>query len=306
MSAVVACAPIALEDASATDANGDGGVAPVVGGDGGAGALFADAASVTPGGSAPGYRTACGDVFACNPDDGSACLADAAAPADASSTDGGSVYDASGTTPATDAGAAITVDASDSDASASSAARLACVPFASGRGAACVAGGNARAGASCTGPAECAPGTACVLARCMPTCCARATACPAGTACTLAATTGASAPWLPVCAPLRPCSFDADFGLGAADAGVLCPDGAQCGFASDEGVRACVPLGRAREGEPCAAEPCAGGLACVGSRSLERCARLCTTDGARGCPAGMRCRAHPALLGTSNVGYCAP
>ncbi len=309
---LAACAPIALDGASSSDGVGDGGAAPVVGGDSSS-AGFADAGgSGSSDAGVAGFRAACGDTRACDPDDGASCTRGAATPDAATSVDvDGGARDAANELAETGSDSASPFDAgslssADGGGGAAASNALACVPHARGRAASCEPAGAGREGAPCSSAADCTAGAACVAARCTPTCCARSTACRAGTACLLAATTGAPVPWLPVCAPRRDCAFEEAFGLADLDAGAPCPTGTQCGFAADEGVRACVALGRAREGEACGAEPCAPGLACVGTSPYERCARLCVTASAQGCSQTTRCRAHPALLGTSTIGYCSP
>lgn len=267
-----ACAPIhALDSAAAVDER-DAGAGVSVDTSGSAtdaGATHDASGLAPPNASSAGYRAACGDMSVCNPDDARGCMQSAS----------------------TDAGTPDSGDPTDGGA-------LACRALSDGDHARCAPAGPASEGATCVDVGGCAAGLACIEQRCTPTCCARSSTCGAGAACVLAPSGGQAFPWLPVCAPLRTCVFETPS---------PCPTGTQCGFGEDEGVRGCVRVGTAAEGASCESTPCATGLACVGAGSLRRCATLCTPN-TRGAPCRgtERCRVHPALLGTLDVGYCAP
>ena len=248
-----------------------------------------------------GYRAACGDVRACNPDDRLVC---APYVPTGVSPEGGAATDAGGL--GSDAGSSIAdaYDVGDSAAAgdagpARGGSPLACRMFDDGHGARCVPAGPAAVAGGCFASEDCGAGLVCVKYTCVPTCCARSTRCAPGTACMHAApmgTRGKVPMWVPVCGRVTECSF-----VGASP----CSRDEQCGFSEDEGIRTCIALGSATEDASCESLPCGAGLVCVGSNLQRQCARLCAPGGSAGCTGAQRCRVHPALLGTSSVGYCA-
>lgn len=262
---LLACAPIrSMTESGERDGSSTAAV-DITNGQGG---TTADAGSsgATPAAATPGYRAACGDVSACNPDDPFACTPP-------SPLDGGA--DAANPSPA---------------------GARACRAYATRDVSECVPAGAGRLHDPCLVSDECAAGLECVEHACAATCCARSTTCPDGTNCVLARGETSEHPWIPVCGVTVGCAFETASPCGPRT---------QCGFAEEDAVRACVPVGTTAETMPCDGAPCAEGLACVGSGLLRRCARLCR-PGTTTCAPSDRCRLHPALLGTSDIGYCAP
>lgn len=295
----MACAPIQLGagDFMLRDGGNEG---PLVDSDGGGGASTSDAGSAPGVSATEGFRAACGVIDRCVPDDTRGCTAyeprDGGVP---SAFDDGGAGDAAFDDAATgDGGSSSMLDAGSAAALGdagltASACRLAVLRD----GTACAPAGLGEAHAPCNADADCAAGLACAGGTCERTCCSTSARCAPEGACVLAPHTGQDGRFVPVCAARRACAFVGANSCGAAG---------QCGFAGDDGSPVCVSVGPATEGASCALAPCARGLVCIGASNLERCAKTCDPSKGGGCPLGQRCRAHPALFGTADVGYCTP
>ena len=281
LAGVFACAPIEFGAAGLGVRDG-GDLGPVMDLDSG-GASVSDAGSGSTPVPSAGYRAACGVVSICAPDGTGLCET-------VLSSDAGAFVDA-GDASATDAGVP-SFDAGPADAE-----QGACRLSPTRTGTTCSQPGTGGAHASCRADEDCLAGFACAGGACEPLCCDERTRCAADGACILSPHSGHPERFVPVCAPRTPCAFTRP---------ESCTNATQCGFSADVGSRVCVPLGPVRDGASCALAPCAAGFVCIGATNAERCARTCDPASHATCPVGQRCRVHPALFGTTEVGYCSP
>jgi hypothetical protein len=95
--------------------------------------------------------------------------------------------------------------------------------------------------------------------------------------------------------PIEPCQLLTPY---------ACAPGETCSVVDANGTAGCIAIGPGVVGDPCDAQHCGDGLACLGPVGQRTCWKLCHTDNPADCASGQTCKTGGALFPDPAVGVC--